>query len=611
VISPQVEAVGQDEDNAARYWFSSIFKTWAIFQYREALIALLGECTAPFDLDSRFATEAIHLFGPVPAGTPATRCAAIKFTAPSCQRRVVAEVCHWLFSTQPTLYLRDCYYELLRDQERFINFIGKRRKGWSFPNRYKIARHAKKLLKYQLFRENFGDYFDGERGDAIYYRIGNDADLHSDEEVQYREQFLEDFLESMMLHHSDKISQGSIFQLAVEIEKEFDRAAAEANAPAPPTTAPPAAAQPPVAAPVGVPAHDEHAEAAPASAPAPGPAAAPADANAGQDLFRRVLGPAQQMPQAEPAPAPAPAPPAAAPALPRDALVPRRQTRSQTHRADAISEAPSSRRQTLEAGSALAPPAMRLQDVTGTLALPSPDKLELAPAPAPAPGVDLPPVPEPAGEPGAQGVATGDLIGAFSPVPPELPRTTPAAMARCLLDASPPPPPPVPPSSPPPPSPPISSRVVAELDARSPPDAPTSAPRTPVAAALRRSHALAPRDATTADAPPAQTPDARPPGPFDEHKSVTPEHELRARISRLESEKEEVNRKHEGERKHAREAMLACRKLTCEIESLKLELDRMRAKSAAAEASNALDAPGTPSKKQTADRGTSPLANVN
>jgi hypothetical protein len=114
----------------------------------------------------------------------------------------------------------------------------------------------------------------------------------------------------------------------------------------------------------------------------------------------------------------------------------------------------------------------------------------------------------------------------------------------------------------------------------------------PVAAALLRSPApaLAPRRATTADAPPVRTPDARPSGLLDEQKSVTPEHELRARISKLE----------EDQRKHTRE-----------IESLKLQLDCVMAKSAAAKARDALDAPGTPSKKQTTDRGTSPLTDVN
>ena len=118
-----------------------------------------------------------------------------------------------MFSIQATLYLRDCYYVLCA-QERFINFIAQRRPGWSFPNRYLTYRKAKMLLMDPGFHEACEDegYFDETTGGAIYFRIENDADLQSDEEVHHRATFRRAFVDYMMFTYEGLNKKGDIFQ---------------------------------------------------------------------------------------------------------------------------------------------------------------------------------------------------------------------------------------------------------------------------------------------------------------------------------------------------------------------------------------------------------------
>ena len=87
-------------------YFGTLFDVWAVFAHRDAMLELKSTCAEPYVLDSDFAKVIIDFFGAVPA------------------------------DAEPAVYVAQCAY-VLDDKKRFIDWVGKRRPGWTLSTRDK------------------------------------------------------------------------------------------------------------------------------------------------------------------------------------------------------------------------------------------------------------------------------------------------------------------------------------------------------------------------------------------------------------------------------------------------------------------------------------------
>ena len=105
-LKAAADKIEKDEKMQFQLYFGTLFDVWALFAHRDAMLELKCTCAEPYVLDSDFAKVTIDFFGAVPA------------------------------DAEPAEYVAQCAY-VLDDKKRFIEWVGKRKPGWTLSTRDK------------------------------------------------------------------------------------------------------------------------------------------------------------------------------------------------------------------------------------------------------------------------------------------------------------------------------------------------------------------------------------------------------------------------------------------------------------------------------------------